>query len=366
MLCEFHLHRRTVMGNYSSPMRAFISPLSALFTVLLLAVLPATGAEQAASAAPRGEKPLRAGIIGLDTSHAIAFTKLLNDPKAGPEVAGVKVVAAFPGGSPDFPPSRDRVAKFTQDVQGLGVTIMPSIPALLENVDVVLLESVDGRVHLEQVKPVFAAGKPVFIDKPLGGTLAQAVAIAELGEKHNAKWFSSSSLRYGEALAKALADEKVGKVLGATTWGPCEIQPTHPDLFWYGIHGIDMLYAAMGTGCVSVTRVHTDGTDVVTGVWKDSRVGTYRGVRGAKTGFGAVLFGEKSSTSFAEKSDYKPLVAEIVKFFKTGKAPVSSAETVELFAFMEAADESKRQGGKAVLVEDVLAKARAEAKELLK
>jgi hypothetical protein len=346
-------------------MRASISFLSALLILLSLASPRASGAEQASAGTTGGGKALRAGIIGLDTSHVIAFTKVLNDPKAGPDLVGVKVVAAFPGGSPDFPPSRDRVEKFTQEIRGMGVEVVPSIPALLEKVDVVLLESVDGRVHLEQVKPVFAAGKPVFIDKPLGGSLAQAVAIAELGEKHNAKWFSSSSLRYGQALAEAKGDEKLGRVVGCATWGPCEIQPTHPDLFWYGIHGVEMLYSVMGTGCESVSRVHTDGADVVTGVWQGGRVGTYRGVRGGKSGFGAVIFGEKASTSFAEGGGYRPLLVEVVKFFKTGKPPVSAEETIELFAFMEAADESKRQGGKPVTIESVMAKSREEAKKLL-
>src|SRR5205085_232995 len=125
---------------------------------------------RAATADP-ASKPLRAGIIGCDTSHAIAFTKTFNDPAASGDVAGVKVVAAFPGGSDDIPSSHDRVGKFTSELKGMGVEIVDSIPALLEKVDVVLLESVDGRPHLEQVKPVFAAGKPVFIDKPLAGSL---------------------------------------------------------------------------------------------------------------------------------------------------------------------------------------------------
>ena len=62
-------------------------------------------------------KPLRAGIIGLDTSHVVAFTQLLNAATPKPEVAGVRVVAAYPGGSPDIPSSRDRVAGFTQELR---------------------------------------------------------------------------------------------------------------------------------------------------------------------------------------------------------------------------------------------------------
>ena len=127
----------------------------------------------------RGEdapKPLRAGIIGLDTSHVVAFTKVLNDPDAKGDLAGVRVVAAYPGGSPDIPASRDRVEGFTSQLRDeFKVEIVDSIDALLEKVDVVLLESVDGRPHLEQVEPVLKARKPVFIDKPVAGSLADAV-----------------------------------------------------------------------------------------------------------------------------------------------------------------------------------------------
>jgi len=41
----------------------------------------------------------RIGIIGLDGSHAVAFTKVFNDPAASPEYLGYKVVAAYPKGS---------------------------------------------------------------------------------------------------------------------------------------------------------------------------------------------------------------------------------------------------------------------------
>ena len=44
--------------------------------------------------------------------------------------------------------------------------------------------------------------------------------------------------------------------------------------------------------------------------------------------------------------------------FQTGKVPVDPQETIELFAFMEAADESKRQDGKPVKLADIIAAAR--------
>ena len=211
-------------------------------------------------------KPLRAGIIGLDTSHVVAFTQLLNAPNPKPELAGVRVVAAYPGGSPDIPSSRDRVAGFTQELRDkFGVAIVGSIDELLAKVDVVLLESVDGRPHLEQARPVFKAHKPVFIDKPVAGSLADAIAIFELARETNTPCFSSSSLRFSPGIAAIRNNAKVGDVLGCDVYGPCSLEEHHPDLFWYGIHGVEALFTIMGTGCQSVSRTQTEGTELVVG-----------------------------------------------------------------------------------------------------
>lgn len=317
-----------------------------------------------APAAPATDlKPVRLGIIGLDTSHVTAFTKLINDAKNTGDLANMKVVAAFAGGSPDIESSASRVEKYTSEVKAMGVEIVDSIPALLGKVDAVLLESVDGRPHLEQVRPVLAAGKPVFIDKPLAGSLVDAIQIADLAEKTKTPWFSSSSLRFGPGVEKAKKDPKLGEVTGAAAWSPCTLEKTHPDLYWYGIHGCETLYAYMGPGCETVTRVQTPGAELVTGVWKDGRVGTFRGIRQGKADYGATVFGTKGIVQGPGYEGYKPLVEAIATFVRTGKPPVAAAETIELMAFMEAADESKRQGGKPVKVADVLEKAKAAAKE---
>jgi len=306
-------------------------------------------------------KPLKVGIIGLDTSHVTAFTGVLNDPKVKPELAGARVVAAYPGGSDDVEASRTRVKGFTDTLKDkYGVEIVDSIDALLPKVDVILLESVDGRPHLEQVKPVLKAGKPVFIDKPVAGSLADAIQIFDLAKKHKVPVFSSSSLRFAAEVAAMKKNDKVGDLLGCLTYGPCSLEPHHPDLFWYGVHGVEVLYALMGTGCESVSRVQTKDTDVVTGTWKDGRVATFRGIRAGKSDYGMVVFGSKGIESQKINAGYEPLLVEIVKFFRGGPPPVSAEETLELFAFMEAADESKRQGGKVVKMADVIAKARGE------
>jgi hypothetical protein len=270
------------------------------------------------------------------------------------------VVAAFPGGSQDIPASRNRLAGFTKTLRDkYKVEVVDSIAALLPKVDVVLLESVDGRPHLDQVRPVLKAGKPVFIDKPVAGSLADAVRIYDLAKKLKVPVFSSSSLRFSPGILGMRKDAKVGKVLGCAAYGPCELEKHHPDLFWYGIHGVETLFTIMGPGCKSVVRVHTPDTDLVVGTWKDGRVGTFRGIRKGGKGYGAQVFGEKGISPSGGYGGYEPLLVEICKFFRTGKPPVSAEETLEIYAFMEAADESKRRGGVPVTLESVLAKARA-------
>lgn len=309
-----------------------------------------------------GEKPLiKIGIIGCDTSHVPAFTSLFNDPKNAddPDMAGFKVVAAFPAGT-DIPDSKNRVKMFTEQIRDKwGVEIVNSIDELLPKVDVVLLESVDGRPHLEQATPVLKAKKKIFIDKPIAGSLADALKLFALSKETGTPMFSSSSLRFYPNFRTLRKESKVGNILGCMVYAPCSLEPNHPDLFWYGVHGVETLYTIMGTGCKSVSRSHTKGTDIVTGTWDDGRVATFRGIRDGKSGYGAVLFGDKGIEPVGSGGGtYKPLVVEIAKFFRTGGVPVAAEETIEMFTFMEAADESKRQGGATVTLESVLAKAR--------
>ncbi len=307
------------------------------------------------------DEPIRVGIIGLDTSHAPAFMKLFNNAEAADHVPGCRVVAAYPQGSRDIASSVSRVPEYTKVMQEAGVEIVDSIDELLTKVDAVLLESNDGRVHLEQAAPVLAAGKRVFIDKPLAGSLADAIAIFKLAEHHGTPVFTASGLRFGEA-TQAVRHGSLGKVLGASTYSPCSLEATHMDLAWYGIHGCEALFTLMGTGCQQVTRAHSDDFELVTGVWEGGRIGTFRGIRAGKAGYGGTAFGEKGIAEAGGFDGYRPLVVAIADFFATGEPPVEPAETIELFAFMEAADESVRRGGSPVTIAEVMEKAQEEAR----
>ncbi len=298
-------------------------------------------------------KDLRLGIIGLDTSHVVAFTKILNDQGNPQHVKGAKVVAAFKGGSPDIPASRDRIDRFTKTlVEDFDVKLYSSIKSMCKEVDAVLLESVDGRPHLEQAKPVIEAGLPLFIDKPLAGSLRDALAIFDLAKIHKVPVFTSSSLRFAKATL-AVRKGSIGKVTHCETHSPCSLEPHHPDLFWYGIHGVESLFTVMGPDCLSVKRGKTkEGKIEVSGKWTGNRTGIFREGKG----YGGKAVGKKGESEVGKYDGYAPLVQEIVSFFKTGKPPVSQEESIAIYAFMEAADESKRRNGEEVFLEEVLKK----------
>jgi hypothetical protein len=295
---------------------------------------------------------LRIGIIGCDTSHVTAFTENLNNPAAKDHVPGAKVVAAFKGGSQDIPSSASRVEGYTKTLQEkYGVKLFDSIEELCQNVDAVLLESLDGRPHLEQVKPVLKAKKPVFIDKPMAGSLRDVREIFRLAKEAKVPVFSSSALRFGKD-TQAVHNGSLGKVISVEAYGPCELEPHHPDLFWYGVHGVEVLYTILGTGCQTVQRGTTpDGKIEVIGTWSDGRKGVYR----ESKDFHGSAEGDKGKSTAGTFDGYVPLVVEIVKFFQTGVAPVPPEETIELFAFMEAADANKAKAGAVIKMSEVLA-----------
>lgn len=288
---------------------------------------------------------LRLGLVGTDTSHVTAFARMLNDPASPDHVPGARIVAAYKGGSPDNATSAKYIEQYTAELRSKwGVEIVPDIATLCSKVDGVLLTSVDGRPHLAEARQIFASRKPVWIDKPLASTLEDAREIARLAREAGVKWWTSSSLRFS-----ALIQELKGPgITGAITWGPGPFEEHHHlDLSWYAIHPIEMLYTLMGPGCVEVTRVYTEGADEIVGRWKDGRIGSVRALR-PYGGYGAVVFKGREVIQSNPKAatGYRPMVVEIVKFFETGVVPVPVEESLEMFAFMDAALRSKQAGGR--------------------
>ena len=306
---------------------------------------------------------IRAGMIGLDTSHVIAFTKYMNKPGVTDARSDVQIVAGVPAGSPDMPRSANRIGGYVKQLRNeLGVEIVGSIDELVEKVDAVLLTSVDGRPHLEQIKPVLEAGKAVFLDKPAAADLVDVVEIYRLAKEHNVPIFSSSCRRFNPRVIEACSPSRVGEVVGYDVFSQAYGARHHSEIWFTGMHGVEMLYRILGRGCESVTCMETDRTYMVAGSWDDSRIGTWRAIRtsnraSGKGGYGVTVFGTQgvsASGLLPQYIDYEPLVVAIAEFFKTGRQPVAPQETIELYAFLKAAEQSRRQAGRPVFVADVL------------
>lgn len=300
---------------------------------------------------------LRLGMIGIDTGHAVEFTRILHDPSVKGHVPGARVVAAVRAPSPDIESSMKVVDGYVTRLKNeFGVTFYNSIEEMVRHVDAVMIESVDGRPHFAQAKAVILAGKPVYVEKPLTISLREGVELFALARKHRVPVFSSSALRFGRA-TQAVRQGQIGRVREAETSSPASLEAHHPDLFWYGIHGVESLFTVMGTGIESVTRKSSAGSAIVTeGRWRDGRVGTFREI--PRT-FGGSAKGERGEVQVGKFDGYAPLVAAIIEFFKTGVSPVPEQETLEILAFMEADALSKQREGRAVEIAEIMQRAQA-------
>lgn len=351
---------------------------STMVTLLLLSVSILLTANTA-----RAADPIRVGIIGIDNYQALAFTQLFHKPPAdNPDIAGLQVVAAWRGGSKDIEESVKSLPRWEPFLVKQGVSMEDTIADVVKQVDAVMVMSVDGRSHLKYAEPALKAGKPVYIGRPMAATLEEVIEIFQLAEKYKTPIFSCSQHRFSPGFIGMRNHPEVGEVIGCSVYGGCPTEPHHSEFFWHAVHSFETLYTIMGPGAVSVTRVHTPDTELVTGVWKDGRIGTYRGIRRGAIKYSATVFGSKGVAPAGQYGyaapvkgvvpkgrymGYEGVATEIAKFYKTRKAPVSPAETTELFAFMEAGHQSKLRGGAAVRIDEVLAKARkavaAKAKE---
>ncbi|MFC4221277.1 Gfo/Idh/MocA family protein [Flagellimonas marina] len=281
----------------------------------------------------------RIGIVGMDTSHSPQFVEIINSLQSE-----YKVTTAFTTISRDFPPSVDRVEKFTAQIKSMGVEIVDSIDNLLSRVDYVLLCTVDGRLHLKQAEKILKAKKRVFIDKPMAASLDEVKKIFALSKEYNTPIFSSSSVRF-MTKAKEARNGSLGNVQGAQIYAPISYEPTQPRLYWYGVHGAELLFTVMQQGCKRVRTMVTEQYHMVIGDWGAGRIGTYCGLKNKMQEYGGQVFGDKSVSYLGHYESSLPLVEAILNYFETGEIPVDPSETIELFAFLDAAQKSEEEKG---------------------
>lgn len=303
----------------------------------------------------------RLGIIGLDTLHSTVFSRIINDRDNETDNYNIRVIAAYPYGSTRIAQNAEHIPKYSKEIQGYGVSIEPDLDKLINSVDGIMLMTNDGTMHLQQIMPVFKAGKPVFLDKPVAANLVDAIKIYQAAEKYDVPLFSASALRYLDKAQSVRHANAVGKVLGADGYSPMYLEPQHTDYYWYAMHSVETIYTLLGPGCKRVKRIIGEYSDLIIGEWADGRIGTVRADRGGRQFYGGIAYGSDTVLAVGPFKGYEPLVHKIIEFFRTGKSPVAAAETLEIYTFMQAADISKQKKGKWVELATVFAKAKKQA-----
>lgn len=342
--------------------RSFVM-LTALLTALLVAQ-PALAQDKA---------PVKVGVLGVDNYQCVEFAQMYNNPKAAGDLAGLKVVAAYPDTpSEDIEDSIKWLPMWQKQIAAQGVKIVGSIDELLKECDAVMIMNVDGRKHRAQAETVLKAGKRLFIGRPMAAKLEDVAAIFKVAEQTKTPVWSSSQHRYSPGFIGMKNHDEVGKVIGCDVYGGCPMHPSHPDLTWHALHSIETLYAIMGPGVETVSCVSTPTTELITATYPDGRVGTYRGIKKGAPKYSATVFGDKGVSIAGiyghgvpvkgvvptndEYMGYKGIGIEMAKFFKGGPAPVSPAETLEIFAFIDAAHASRQKNGAPVRIREILDK----------
>jgi len=317
--------------------------------------------------------PVRIGILGLDNYQGVAYTQAFNNPKAEGDLVGVRAVAALLTPSADYPESRELGERWKKQIGDLyqkpktpeesvpPVEFVDSLDELLKRCDGVMIMSLDGREHLAQATAVLKAGKRLFIGRPLAASPADAVAILKLATETKTPCFSTSQHRFSPGFIGMRNHPEVGRVLGCDVYGGFDEKACEADRFIRPLHSIETLYTIMGTGVVSVSCTSTPSCESITAVWSDGRVGTYRGIKQGAVKYSATVFGDQGVSTAGvyghgvpvkgvvptndNYMGYEGLAIEMAKFFKGGAPPVTPAETLEIYALLQAAEESKAKQG---------------------
>lgn len=273
----------------------------------------------------------RVGLIGLDSSHAEDFLRLLNIDQRWP---GIEVTAIFGG---------DRARN--DELVGISQQARPasSIEELVARVDAVIVGARDGRLHLQHALPALQAGKPVFVDKPLACSLADAEAMVLAAERNGAPLLSGSALRWQRATQDMKArvaqlNGAPGEVAAYGTWYP---QSEYGGPIFYAIHTIELAQELAGPDWRELTLEEAETP--VLGYWAGSTRVTLNflpaGAGASDFGVTLVAAGDTIHQPIMLEEDYMaPVLDEIAAMWSAGRSPLSHDHLLAPIALMEEAE----------------------------
>jgi hypothetical protein len=280
---------------------------------------------------------VRVGMLGIENSHSVAYTRLWQG-EASPEerVAGARVVACLFQARTDQ--DADDEKKFLAQLQEMGVEKVVSKPEdMLGDVDAVAVVSRDGNEHLPLAAPFLKAGLPTFVDKPMATDLKVAREIVALATAGNAPLFSASAVRYAPEVTEYQgARDDFGAVRTGTVWCPAS-----RDLAFYGIHAVEVMSALWGPGAKWVSAFHSDEKHLAWVGYEDGGVYACQLVRYGYPGFWFTYLGEKKSGATEIHSTYVPICQAMTRMFHDRRTPLDPAISLESVAILEAFGKSR-------------------------
>lgn len=276
-------------------------------------------------------KQNRIGVLGLDTSHSVAFTDHLE--KHYPEF---RLVTAWPGGSEGIPVSRDRLRGFVRQMLDRGVSILDSPESVAEQSDTLLILNLDGASHRELFERVARPGLRIFIDKPMADRVADAEAIFRLADEIGAPLFSASALRFVSPLKTLLAD--VEGALQLRLSAPLDEKEGVPRYHFYGIHATELMVEALGEDWTTVEPRDAGGLKFRVGWSAGHRVDL--SFRNDAVPFALTVRSRRQERNCADllavdQPIYAPLLQRIIHFIKTGQSPVTPESTLSALRLLE-------------------------------
>jgi predicted dehydrogenase len=192
---------------------------------------------------------IRIGLVGVDSSHAEDFLRHFNREARHRDMQVTRIW----GGD------ENRTAELL--AHGPALHAADSLEALLAEVDAVIVGDRHGDLHLPHALPAIAAGKPVFIDKPLTCRLDDAIALVDAAERAGTPLLSASALRWHDdvVILKARLAYLDGPVEIAAhgTWTP---DSEHGGAIYYAIHVVELAQELAGTDWRGLRREPGEAT----------------------------------------------------------------------------------------------------------
>ncbi|MDO4618901.1 MAG: Gfo/Idh/MocA family oxidoreductase [Clostridia bacterium] len=276
----------------------------------------------------------RIAILGCENFHAKQFLRFIKDDE---EFSSIDVLGVY---------SDEKEAAESLNKE-YGVEIMPTSDSLVGEVDGIIVTARDGKRHLDLIKPYAKYGIPVFIDKPITESIADAKELSRLLAENNNQFVGGSVMKHTEGTKRLAEMAKNSRVLGGEVCAPIMMNSPYGGYFFYAQHLVEMVMEIFGDEIKSVLANKTeDGAEVIFNYNDFSVKGVYTEYEKSDKYSGLVLCedGEKYSDVTFTDDDFREELGGFVRLLDGGKSPEALDKFIKPVYIMNAIVKSIKTG----------------------